>query len=151
MTLAWMTRQLVSFPVAGSAGSARQATPNPRPPGAIQPGSVSEAVLSHLREHPKRWHRTHEIVKAVARSQKTVSWALHFLRALGHIEATACGGPSTPCRYLKYRASPAPTGGGLPRSGTERAGLREGIREKPLTAPEATTNQGVLHATTGKD
>jgi hypothetical protein len=61
-------------------------------------------VLKHLRQHPKRWYRTAEIVRAVGRSQKTVSWALHYLRTLGHIEATPCGGPSVCCRYLRYRA-----------------------------------------------
>ncbi len=104
MTLAWITCQLASYPVAMSAMSLRTAIRNPRPLGAIQPGSVSDAVLKHLRQHPKRWHRTAEIVRAVGRSQKTVSWALHYLRTLGHIEATPCGGPSTPCRYLRYRA-----------------------------------------------
>ncbi len=104
MTLLWLTQQLVSYPVAMSAPSLRQAIPNPRPPGAIQPGSVSDAVLRHLRQHPTRWHRTAEIVRAVGRSQKTVSWALHYLRTLGHIETTPCGGLSTPCRYLRYRA-----------------------------------------------
>jgi hypothetical protein len=104
MTLAWITCQLASYPVAMSAMSLRPAIPNPRPLGAIQPGSVSDAVLKHLRQHPKRWHRTAEIVRAVGRSQKTVSWALHYLRTLGHIEATPCGGPSIPCRYLRYRA-----------------------------------------------
>ena len=108
MNLSWTALQLLSYPVASSAPSLRQAIPNPRPPGAIQPGSVSDAVLRHLRQQPLRWHRTNEIVRAVGRSQKTVSWALHYLKALGHIEATPCGGLSTPCRYLKYRARQEP-------------------------------------------
>ncbi len=107
MTLAWTALQLASSPVAMSAPALRQA-PNPRPRGAIQPGSVSDAVLKHLRLHPLRWHRTAEIVRAVGRSQKTVSWALHYLKALGHIEAAPCGGLSTPPRYLKYRARQEP-------------------------------------------
>ncbi len=105
MSLKWTALHLMSSPVAMSAPALRQA-PNPRPRGAIQPGSVSDAVLKHLRLHPLRWHRTAEIVRAVGRSQKTVSWALHFLKTLGHIEATPCGGLSTPCRYLRYRLMP---------------------------------------------
>ena len=104
MTLAWTALHLMSSPVAMSAPALRQA-PNPRPRGAIQPGSVSDAVLKHLRLNPLRWHRTAEIVRAVGRSQKTVSWALHYLRTLGHIDAMPRGGLSTPCRYLKYRAA----------------------------------------------
>ena len=103
MTLAWTALHLMSSPVAMSAPALRQA-PNPRPRGAIQPGSVSDAVLKHLRLHPLRWHRTAEIIRAVGRSQKTVSWALHYLKALGHIQAKPRGGLSTPPRYLKYRA-----------------------------------------------
>lgn len=103
MTLAWTALHLMSSPVAMSAPALRQA-PNPRPRGAIQTGSVSDAVLKHLRLHPLRWHRTAEIVRAVGRSQKTVSWSLHYLKALGHIQAAPCSGLSTPPRYLKYRA-----------------------------------------------
>jgi hypothetical protein len=103
MTLAWTALHLMSSPVAMSAPALRKA-PNPGPRGAIQPGSVSDAVLKRLRLHPLRWHRTAEIVRAVGRSQKTVSWSLHYLRTLDHIDAVPCGGPSTPCRYLKYRA-----------------------------------------------
>jgi hypothetical protein len=104
MTLAWTALHLMSSPVAMSAPALRKA-PNPRPRGAIQPGSVSDAVLKHLRLHPLRWHRTAEIVRAVGRSQKTVSWSLHYLGTLGHIEAAPCGGLSTPSRYRKYRAA----------------------------------------------
>ncbi len=103
MSLKWTALHLMSSPVAMSAPALRKA-PNPRPRGAIQPGSVSDVVLQHLRLHPLRWHRTAEIVRAVGRSRKTVSWCLCYLRTLGHIEATPCGGPSIPCRYLRYRA-----------------------------------------------
>jgi hypothetical protein len=106
VTMDWIARELLSRPVVMST-PLRRRTPNPRPPGVIQPGSVSDAVLKHLRIHPKRWHRTAEIVRAVGRSAKTVSWALHFLRVLGHIQAIPCGGPAVSCRYLKYRVSGA--------------------------------------------
>ena len=76
---------------------------NPHPRGSIVPGSASEAVLVFLRSRPLGYFAHHEIVDATQRTNKSVSWALIYLRALGLIE----GSTDDPrnLRYLRYRAS----------------------------------------------
>jgi hypothetical protein len=102
MSTEWTARQLISFPITrlGAAAPARHGF-NPRPPGVIRHGSTTDAVLSFLATHSDRRWRHWQIVVAVKRPHKTVSWALVYLGALGLIESTPDASHS---RYKKYKA-----------------------------------------------
>ena len=102
MSTEWTAHQLISFPIArlGAELPTRRGF-NPRPRGVLCVGSTTDAVYQFLlRAHAERRWRCHQIVTAVARSPKTVSWSLVYLQAIGLIEATPDGGN---VRYLKYR------------------------------------------------
>ena len=74
---------------------------NPRPPGVIQPGSASEAVLHILRSNPGRFYVCEHLIKETGRTHAAVSFALLYLRDQGRIEAfpDAARNP----RFLRYR------------------------------------------------
>lgn len=76
---------------------------NPRPPGAIQPGSTTDVVLRWLRDRQDyRWWTAAQVVAGTGRHHKTVVWSLVYLRTLGAVESTSWG--ATNPRYLRYRA-----------------------------------------------
>lgn len=104
MSTEWVARQLLAYPVALSAPNARQARPpfNPRPAGIVRPGSVSFLVLLFMEQDPKRWYWQRQITAGIGRSDKTVAWALVYLRAQGLIESTQRATSTNP-RYLMYR------------------------------------------------
>lgn len=78
---------------------------NPRPKGVVRPGSASDAVLANLRSRPSSvWVNRQQLIRATKRSQKSVDWALIFLRAAHQIETM--GDPRN-SRYLRYRATQA--------------------------------------------
>jgi hypothetical protein len=56
---------------------------NPRPAGVIQQGSATDAVLHFLRANRGRYFSRVEIIVATRRSEKSVDWALIFLRREG--------------------------------------------------------------------
>lgn len=76
---------------------------NPRPPGVIQHGGTTEAVLSWLARRPGRWCALHEVVTGTRRPHKTVSWSLYYLRAHGLIDTVPDSARNS--RYLRYRVS----------------------------------------------
>lgn len=98
---------MIAYPVSRSTPNTRTGAPpfNPRPPGVIRSGSTTDAVHRLLLAHPDRWFWQRQIVAGVKRSDKTVSWALVYLRSLGLIESHADG---RHVRYLKYRCKKAP-------------------------------------------
>lgn len=73
---------------------------NPRPAGVIRPGSATQAVLSLLQAHPGRWFTHFQIVQATDRTQKSVDWALLFLKGRGLIGTTSDDGRNS--RYRRY-------------------------------------------------
>lgn len=77
---------------------------NPRPPGVIQPGSASEAVLGVLRGNPGRFFTAQQLIRGTGRSHAAVSFALLYLRDKGMIQAfpDAARNP----RYRRYRVAP---------------------------------------------
>lgn len=98
---AWTAKQLLAYPVARSAPNSRGTPPfNPRPPGVIRFGSTTDVVYRFLLANPKRRYWQRQIVAGVHRSDKTVSWALVYLRSLGLIESRADGRHA---RNLTYR------------------------------------------------
>lgn len=82
-----------------AAASPRQAY-NPKPPGQIQPGSSTEAVLCFLRTRPGQWFSRWQIIQATQRANVSVNHALTFLVAIGTVR-TALDGQRNP-RYLRY-------------------------------------------------
>ena len=79
---------------------------NPRPPGAIQPGSTTHDVLCWLQSrHAGRWWTAAEVIAGVGRHHKTVVWSLVYLRELELVESTKWG--ATNPRFLRYRARAA--------------------------------------------
>lgn len=73
---------------------------NPRPAGVIRPGSATQAVLALLQAYPGRWFSHFQIVKATGRTQKSIDWALLFLKARGLVDCTRDEWRNS--RYLKY-------------------------------------------------
>jgi hypothetical protein len=76
---------------------------NPCPKGTIQQGSATEAVLVYLRSvrDGGRWLERAQIVLATGRTEKSIDWALLFLRSQGLIETAPDGRRA---HYLLYRA-----------------------------------------------
>ena len=77
--------------------------PNPRPPGVIQPGSATDAVLRLMRSAPDRRWRRAQLLRLTGRTESAVDWALLYLRSLGQIEAEAVGPDSAATRSFRYR------------------------------------------------
>ena len=97
MSIAWMARQMEAY----SLQQTKPARYNPRPPGVIQPGGASEAVLQILSATPGRFFTAQQLIQATGRSHAAVSFALLYLRDQGRIEAF----PDTARnpRFLRYR------------------------------------------------
>ena len=96
MSLKWMVDQLLALK-----REPAKVRFNPRPPGVIQPGSASEAVLHILRSNPGRFYVCKQLIKETGRTHAAVSFALLYLRDQGLIEAfpDAARNP----RYMRYR------------------------------------------------
>lgn len=58
---------------------------NPRPSGILLQGSTSSEVMRFLHSRPADRFWARQIVAAVGRSPKTVSWSLVYLQSLGFI------------------------------------------------------------------
>lgn len=83
---------------------------NPRPPGVLQAGSATRAVLAFLRERPGVYFSCNQLLLAVARSPKSVDWALRMLRSLDCVEVRR--DESRNPRYFRYcfKAQPVDEG-----------------------------------------
>lgn len=75
---------------------------NPRPPGSIVIGSVTEQVLNCLKIHAPRYLTRAQIVGLTQAPPKSVDWALHVLRKNSEIEERTGSDPRS-SRYLTYR------------------------------------------------
>lgn len=97
MSVAWIAAQIRAM----KADAPRPVRFNPRPPGVIQPGSASEAVLKVLNEQPGRLYTCQQLIEKTGRSHAAVSWACIYLRDQGLIEAVVDGARNH--RWLRYR------------------------------------------------
>lgn len=68
----------------------------------MRPGSTSDLAFRFLAADPKRWYWQRQITAAIGRNDKTVGWALVYLRSMGLIESTQRDASANP-RYLMYR------------------------------------------------
>ena len=96
-SLKWMVDQLLALKFDEPA----KARFNPRPPGVIQPGSASEAVLQILSASPGRFFTCKQLIRATGRTHAAVSFALLYLRDKGRIEAFPDAKRNQ--RYYRYR------------------------------------------------
>lgn len=76
---------------------------NPRPPGVIQSGSASEAVVRVLRARPGTYFNHGQLMKLTGRSHGAISWALKFLVHQGHITTIKDGARDD--RWFLYLAA----------------------------------------------
>lgn len=93
----WMADTLMDLPQEPCANDAK-AHPSH---GTIKPGSTTHKVLSFLQKHPTRWYRLSQIAVGTGCRDKTVSWALHQLKAQGLVEAVTLSRQAN-SRYLRY-------------------------------------------------
>lgn len=82
--------------------AAKKAHHNPRPPGSIVAGSVTELVLDCLKAHAPRYLTRAQLVGLTQAPPKSVDWALHVLRKNGEVEERVSNDPRS-SRYLTYR------------------------------------------------
>lgn len=97
IAFAWMTRQMEAY----SLQQTKPARYNPRPPGVIQPGSASEAVLQILGSSPGRFFTAQQLIQETGRTHAAVSFALLYLRDQGRIEGFPDASRNP--RYMRYR------------------------------------------------
>ncbi len=97
MSVAWIASQIQAMKV----GTPNLVRFNPRPPGVIQPGSASEAVLQVLREQPGRFFTCQQLIEKTRKSHAAVSWACIYLRDQGLVQAVSDGARNP--RFLRYR------------------------------------------------
>lgn len=103
MSMEWIAKQLEAAADAASVAEPPQNLIrfNPKPPGSIQPGSATEAVMAFLNRHPGIFFTHAQILRATGRTTKAVAWALIFLREMGVIEVAP--DLSRNSRFLRYR------------------------------------------------
>lgn len=68
MSLAWVAEQIRAVREASGELGPNLIRFNPNPPGMVRPGSATDAVLAHLREHSGRFFTEAEITQAIGRS-----------------------------------------------------------------------------------
>lgn len=99
MSLDWMVKQIEAINVTSARPPLMRF--NPRPPGVIQPGSASEAVLQILSASPGRFFTCKQLIRATGRTHAAVSFALLYLRDQGRIEGFPDSSRNP--RYYRYR------------------------------------------------
>ncbi len=104
-SLKWMVDQLLATMTFEPAKAAARRF-NPRPPGVIQPGGTSEAVLRILAGNPGRFFTAQQLIRETGRTHAAVSFALLYLRDRGRIEAFPDAKRNP--RYYRYRIKRAP-------------------------------------------
>lgn len=100
-TLLAMLNQISSATVVRKDPKARQ---NPKPPGTIQQGSATEAVLAVMKENPSAMFTESQFRWKTGFSHSAVSWALLRLKRNGRIDVFGNG--STNPRFCRYRLKP---------------------------------------------
>lgn len=88
---------------------------NPKPPGVIQPGSATGAVLAFLQSRPSQFFSRAQLLWHTKRSGKAVDWAMLYLRSQGLVEVISDAARNP--RYLRYRLMALTTEGGRDERG----------------------------------
>jgi hypothetical protein len=78
---------------------------NPRPPGILQSGSATNAVLNLLASTPGRYMTTAQIIWGTGRTNKSVDWGLRMLRSMNLLDLRR---DDKSARNWQYRLKPEP-------------------------------------------
>ena len=99
MSMDWVTHQIRTM-----SANKRQTVVqfNPRPPGVMRGEGATTAVLEFLKARCGQFFTHKQITTSVARSAKSVDWALLYLRAQKLVESVPDSSRNP--RYLRYRA-----------------------------------------------
>ena len=92
--------QLQSIVVANDHAGQRPQRYNPRPPGVVREGSVSDAILKYMATSPGMKTES-QLIWATKRGHSVVSWSLLYLQRQGLIESRL--DTTRNSRYRKYR------------------------------------------------
>ena len=76
---------------------------NPHPPGILQSGSATQAILQFLQSNPGRYFNCHQIILSTGRTAKSVDWGLLMLRSMNLLELRR---DDRSDRYWKYCFKP---------------------------------------------
>lgn len=98
----WITNQLIRMADGRSAMKLEVQRYNPRPAGVIREGGATDAVLTFLQKHPRRFFCFHEIKMATGKTKPAIDWALIYLKSLGMLECVSDEARNP--LYLRYRA-----------------------------------------------
>ena len=97
----WMAQQLAALGLRETMDEERPGA-NRRPRDArIKADSTTDRVHQFLLKNPTRWYRLSQIAVGTGCRDKTVSWALHQLKAQGLVEAVTLSRQAN-SRYLRY-------------------------------------------------
>lgn len=97
MSTAWVTQQILAIKRV-----AEPTTFNPRPAGVMLDHSATRACMDWLGSRQAHgWWTRHQIIVGTGRTQKSVDWALMYLRAMGLVEIKP---HESHARYFRYRA-----------------------------------------------
>jgi hypothetical protein len=102
MTTEWIAGQLSRI-AAARRHSSQMPRFNPRPAGQIRPGSATDAVLTLLAVRHPAFLNHAQIQAQTGCTGGSLAWAISYLKAQKHIEATTDDGRNF--RYCKYRAT----------------------------------------------
>jgi hypothetical protein len=100
MSADWTAGQLLRMTDGRQGMRLEQPRYNPRPAGVIRKGSTTDLVLCVLRAHPKRFFTCGELMARTKGTHAAVSWALLYLRELGHVQTAT---DQRQGNYLRYR------------------------------------------------
>jgi hypothetical protein len=100
MSLTWVAEQISSIKAKGLGLEVPRY--NPRPAGVIRDGSATQQVLGLLAAHRGQYFTHHQILVQTKRTQKSVCWALIYLKSLSLIDCAPDDGRNS--RYLRYCA-----------------------------------------------
>lgn len=99
----WVARELMVMTEGLTAAEPRPPAYNPHPPGVIRSGSATGAVLEWLQSRrPGLWWTRGQIMAGTGRTEKSVNWALLYLRTQGRIECVP--NDSRNPNWRRYRA-----------------------------------------------
>lgn len=99
----WIATELLAIGRARSALEPTRPHYNPKPAGVIRDGSATGAVLDWLRTRKAdQWWTRGQIMAGTGRTEKSVNWALLYLRTQGRIECVPDGSRNP--QYRRYRA-----------------------------------------------
>jgi hypothetical protein len=97
----WMAQQLSTLGLHETGNDKLLKTKRQPRAACIKANSTTDRVHQFLLKNPARWYRLSQIAVGTGCRDKTVSWALHQLKAQGLVEAVTLSRQAN-SRYLRY-------------------------------------------------